>query len=251
MSFVKKRGRCRLLLCLTIFFLLPQSFLCAEEVGKTKIKLSYTFYLDSIEDDCQGSKNSFVWSLTSLEKSNKVKDKFDAVTGASTKNSSRDFAQACRNSAKKRIVPAGLYSLMLYAVSKPSLAKKDLFTLKESGKKLTISFTHRKRSFMIESNDKGIIDLSSSFKILEKTESEDSQDLEEAVYMQDTAEAACEEIYTGKLKASFNNKTGLLKIKGTLTLTKVEKEKAEEESQEKDTENPLNPPPDSKEEKGE
>ena len=176
--------------------------------------------------------NYFNWSADGTS----VKDGFDAASGASKAQSTTKF-NAVRFDAtgKKNAVPAGLRALMLFPVATSAVAKGDNFTVASEGKVVTIKFIHRGTAYVITSNDKGDIDMASSFQtaagladnvggkfvlkdefVLEGKDKNDmaSVDWSKVTLAADTAAADAGYTYTGSLKSAY--KDGVLTLKGNL-----------------------------------
>ncbi len=109
------------------------------------------------------TKNYLNWSANGKN----VKDGFDAATGASRAQSTTGFNVVRYDSeaTKRKAIPAGLRSLVLYPVSPWSTAATDDFTVTESGRRLTIRFVHRGTAYQVTTDEKGVIDTGDSFKI--------------------------------------------------------------------------------------
>lgn len=173
-----------------------------------------------------------------------IKDKYDATTGAS-KNMSTKYMREVQFEDKKRILPKGLYSLLLFAVTPSPQAKTDTLTVTSSAKnekELSIFFVHRGNAYKITTNEKGQLDMHSGFTIAENlavntggvftikpelmknsTETEKSGaknadwnliDWDKVQFMPDRYDGDVPKIWNGKLTARF--KDNILTITGTL-----------------------------------
>jgi len=182
--------------------------------------------------DTNDAGNYFNWSAGSTS----AKDTFDAATGASKAQSTSKFnAVRFDETGKKLAVPAGFRGLMLYPVAPAGTATGDNLTVSLEGKKVTITYIHRGTAYVITSDDKGMIDMATSFQKAEGLADnvggkfvlkddyllagEDnanmaSLDWSKVKLVADTASADAGYKYTGALKAAY--KDGVLTLKGNL-----------------------------------
>lgn len=176
--------------------------------------------------------NYFNWSADGTS----VKDGFDAASGASKAQSTTKFNVVRFDATGKKLaVPEGMRALVLFPVATSAVAKGDNFTVKSEGAKVTISFIHRGTAYVITSDDKGNIDMASSFRkaasladniggkftlkdeyLLAGKDKIDmaSLDWSKVKLVADVADADAGYKYTGSLKASYAG--GVLTIKGNL-----------------------------------
>jgi hypothetical protein len=165
-----------------------------------------------------------------------VKDGFDAASGASKSNTTKKFDVVRFDATgKKQAVPGGLRALVLFPVATSAVAKGDNLTVTSEGKKVTITFIHRGTAYVITSDDKGNIDMATSFKkaagladnvggkftlksdfIAEGADNTNMASLDwgKVTLAADTADADAGYTYTGSLKAEY--KDGVLTLKGNL-----------------------------------
>ena len=165
-----------------------------------------------------------------------VKDGFDAASGASKAQSTSKFNVVRFDATGKKLaVPAGMRALVLFPVATSAVAKGDNFTVKSEGAKVTISFIHRGTAYVITSDDKGNIDMATSFQVaagladnvggkftlkddylLAGKDNTDmaSLDWSKVKLVADVADADAGYQYTGSLKAAY--KDGVLTLKGNL-----------------------------------
>src|SRR5574344_2532784 len=121
---------------------------------KAKIDMKYKVGTDD-------AANYINWSADGTS----VKDGFDAASGASKANTTKKFDVVRYDATgKKQAVPAGLRALVLFPVATSAVALGDNFTVTTEGKKVTITFIHRGTAYVITSDDKGNIDMATSFK---------------------------------------------------------------------------------------
>lgn len=151
---------------LAAFFLavLP---LAAFSKTKTTVKdtLSIDFRLNTKSDD---GKNRLNWANSSQ----KIKDKYDAVSTASVSHSTGElFSVIHGTNPKTLLAPKGLRSLLLFAVSSPDFLQKDDFQItRQDDGKIKITFTHRNVNYLILSDEKGNLDVDKSFFIKQNLE---------------------------------------------------------------------------------
>ena len=198
-------------------------------------------------------KNSLKWKNSSAS----YDDYFDTISGASKSHSTKYLRESTLDSNTKSLkIPNGLRALCLFAVANPETLLKDNFLVSKEGKKLTITFTHRKIDYKIESDDEGIIHVPESFfiKIPEtKQENAKSEDTtpakkedsntkssektenppveESPAFKADIPPESINAIFVGKLEAQLSPE-GVLSVNGKLNLEKYEKPKAKEEPKE-------------------
>ena len=102
------------------------------------------------KDDAK--KNHFTW----LTYDKRLKDSYDAISGASKHHATKNFSEFVQYEGK-RIFPQGLRNLFLFAVSSPEYMKIDDLTFFQEEKKVTIRFIHRGNAYKIETDEKGFI----------------------------------------------------------------------------------------------
>ncbi|WP_147613987.1 hypothetical protein [Treponema pectinovorum] len=179
-------------------------------------------------------KNHLVWIVDGK----KTSDTFDAITSASKKYSTGELRKVLFDK-NSNLAPKGLYSLLLFAVSPFQSAQKDELKIQQTGKKITLSFTHRGNAYKIQSDNEGFLSLEESFLIFKsfaqnnkgvftvKSEYADSKnserlDWEKLTLENDTPDSKSNKKYTGKLKVSLKNE--ILRIKGKLKLEEIKEE---------------------------
>lgn len=192
---------------------------------KAKIDMKYKVGTDD-------AANYINWSADGTT----VKDGFDAASGASKANSTKKFDIVRFDATgKKQAVPGGFRALMLFPVATSAVAKGDNMTVTAEGKKVTITFIHRGTAYKITSDEKGNIDMATSFqkaagladnvggKFVLKDEflkeggdntNMASLDWSKVTLAADTADADAGYTYTGSLKAEY--KDGVLTLNGSL-----------------------------------
>ncbi len=118
-----------------------------KKLSSPKLNIDFSYVADSdSHDGVSPSDSYFYWKNAS----GKVRDSFDAVTGASKKGATKRFdAVRLDKSGKKMLLPRGLRALFLFAVSEPSLASKDFLSIGREDGILVISFVHRANAFRI------------------------------------------------------------------------------------------------------
>jgi len=193
-----------------------------------KVKIDFKYKVGT--DD---KANYFNWSADGTS----IKDGFDAASGASKAQSTTKFNSVrFDESGKKKAVPAGLRSLVLFPVGTSFIAKGDNLTVEANGSVLTIKFVHRGTAYVITTDEKGNIDMDSSFQtqsgladniggkfvlkddfVKEGGDKNDMASLDWSKVTSLSADTADEDAsykYVGKLKALY--KDGVLSIKGNL-----------------------------------
>ncbi|MFA6936926.1 MAG: hypothetical protein WCQ67_01705 [Treponema sp.] len=192
-----------------------------------KVKIDYNYKVNT--DD---PANYFNWTADGTT----VKDGFDAASGASKAQSTTKFNSVrFDDTGKKKAVPAGFRSLVLFPVATSAVAQGDNFTVEANGKVITIKFIHRGTASVITTDEKGNINMASSFqsaagladniggKFVLKDEfvkeggdknSMASLDWSKVTLVADKADDDANYIYDGELKASY--KDGVLSMKGNL-----------------------------------
>ncbi|WP_147615799.1 hypothetical protein [Treponema pectinovorum] len=179
-------------------------------------------------------KNHLIWIVDGK----KTSDTFDAITSASKKYSTGELRKVLFDK-NSNLAPKGLYSLLLFAISPLQSAQKDELEVQQTGKKITLSFTHRGNAYKIQSDNEGFLSLEESFLIFKsfaqnnkgvftvKSEYADSKnserlDWEKLTLENDTPDPKSNKKYTGKLKVSLKNE--ILRIKGKLKLEEIKEE---------------------------
>jgi hypothetical protein len=198
-------------------------------VAAQKASIDYRF--NTVKDD---AKNYVTWSADGKT----YKDSFDAKTGASKAQSTKNFnAVRFDTTGKAKATPAGLRSLILYPVASRATAEGDAFTVSEEGQKIVISFVHRGTAYRITTDAAGTIDMAKSFETAagladniagtftvkadylksggNNTKMSDI-DWSKVTFSPDIADAAAAYKYSGTLKAEYG-KDGILTIKGSLS----------------------------------
>ncbi|MBQ0051894.1 MAG: hypothetical protein KBT11_07510 [Treponema sp.] len=134
-------------------------FSFSADISK-KIKIDFQFNTKSPDP-----KNYLNWS-TDTEK---YKDSFDAVSGASKKHSTKELRTAFTDTSDKNFyAPKGLRALLLFAVSSEKYLESDKPQIIQEGKKISISFTHREVEYKIISDENGVFSVPESFFIKTK-----------------------------------------------------------------------------------
>lgn len=231
------------------------------EIAKEHFKID--LFLDTKRPN---PNNHFNWQT----KKQSYKDSFDAVSGASKVHSTKTFREAAYDKGSKSLkTPRGLRNLCLFAVANPELLKQDNFSAKQEGSKITIEFTHRENSYIIESDETGYINVPEGFFVklkevkkekkaeeakpeetkaeetkseeakTEATKSEDEKPEEEQKqevnipegFQKDEPAESLNAIFTGKLKATLSAE-GILTLKGKLNLSERKKEEPKKETDE-------------------
>lgn len=123
-----------------------------------KVSIDFRFNTEAAD-----AKNRLNWSAAGKS----VKDGFDAATGASRAQSTTGFnvVRYDSDATKRKAIPAGLRSLVLYPVASWDTATGDAFTVTANGRQLVIRFVHRGTAYQITTDSKGRIDTGASFKI--------------------------------------------------------------------------------------
>ena len=136
---------------------LISALLFLTTLSAESLKIDFRCRLDG--DD---GKNYLNWQIDT----SKIKDSFDAVSGASKKMSTK-LLREVQVEEKKRLFPKGLYALLLFAVTSPEQMKTDMLTVEAEDRKLTISFIHRGNAYKITTDEKGRLDLLTGFTFAE------------------------------------------------------------------------------------
>ncbi|MBQ3966902.1 MAG: hypothetical protein II684_08750, partial [Treponema sp.] len=136
---------------------LISALLFLTTLSAESLKIDFRCRLDG--DD---GKNYLNWQSDT----SKIKDSFDAVSGASKKMSTK-LLREVQAEEKKRLFPKGLYALLLFAVTSPEQMKTDMLTVEAEDRKLTISFIHRGNAYKITTDEKGRLDLLTGFTFAE------------------------------------------------------------------------------------
>ena len=137
-----------------------------QKKSAVKETLKINFRLNT---KAQDKKNYLKWKTSSK----KVKDSYDALSGASVSHSTGELLSVFRDgNSKNLLAPKGLRAILLFAVSNPEYLESDNFIAeKGSDGKIKISFTHRKIGYFIQTDEKGNLDLENGFFIA-KTQDE-------------------------------------------------------------------------------
>ncbi|MDY2843509.1 MAG: hypothetical protein SOT81_05945 [Treponema sp.] len=125
---------------------------------KETLKIDFRFNTKT-----KDKKNYLKWKASSK----KVKDSYDAVSGASVSHSTGELLTLFWDgNSKNLLAPKGLRAILLFAVSNPEYLESDNFIAeKGSDGKIKISFTHRKIGYFIQTDEKGKLDLENGFFI--------------------------------------------------------------------------------------
>lgn len=195
------------------------------------VRIDYRF--NTVKEDYKY--NYFNWRVG---KNPIVKDKFDAVSGASLKGSTKAF-NSVRYSGpaeeKKAAMPSGLRALFLFAIADWKMAEaNDLQITNEAGV-ITVRFIRKTSAYEIKTDKKGNFDLLTGSKcakdIAEKTENGFSikpeylkeggdpskmsdLDWSKINLVEDTFNPEASDHYEGTLKFAF--KKGVLTVNGTM-----------------------------------
>ena len=200
--------------------------------------LGASAFAQKVSIDCRfnvsenDGKNYLNWSVDK----EKHADSFDAETGASKNQSTKALNAIRYDSNKKLVAPAGLRSLLLFAVASPDTAAKYGLKVKQSGKKLEMSWCRNGKATLVTTDEKGRLDLANGFKVAvvgkkdeeknivyldeflkdgaEDNKSLDSVDWSKVVYSDDKADPEADGFYDGKVSVSF--KDNVLTVKGKL-----------------------------------
>lgn len=142
-----------------------------QKKSAVKETLKIDFRLNTKTKD---KKNYLKWKTSSK----KVKDSYDAVSGASVSHSTGELLAVFRDgNSKNLLAPKGLRAILLFAVSNPEYLESDNFIAeKGSDGKIKISFTHRKTGYFIQTDEKGKLDLENGFFIANTNEEEQNTD---------------------------------------------------------------------------
>ena len=115
----------------------------------------------------QPSKNHFYWKSSIDSDSSSYKDSYDIISGASKKHSTKYLREVTWQKGDNAfMIPKGLYCLSLFGVANPASISSDNFKISRQGEKIIITFDHRGSSYMIQSDEKGIIRVPEDFFIL-------------------------------------------------------------------------------------
>lgn len=125
---------------------------------KDTLKIDFRF-----NTKVQDKKNHLKWKNSSK----KIKDSYDALSGASVSHSTGELLAIFRDgNSKNFLAPKGLRQLFLFAVSNPKHLESDNFMAeKDNTGKIKISFTHRKTGYFIQTDEKGWLNLENGFFI--------------------------------------------------------------------------------------
>lgn len=136
---------------------------------KETLKIDFRFNTKT-----KDKKNYLKWKASSK----KVKDSYDAVSGASVSHSTGELLTLFRDgNSKNLLAPKGLRAILLFAVSNPEYLESDNFIAeKGSDGKIKISFTHRKIGYFIQTDEKGKLDLENGFFIANTNEENQNTD---------------------------------------------------------------------------
>ena len=142
-----------------------------QKKSAVKETLKIDFRLNTKGKD---KKNYLKWKTSSK----KVKDSYDAVSGASVSHSTGELLTLFRDgNSKNLLAPKGLRAILLFAVSNPKYLESDNFIAeKGSDGKIKISFTHRKTGYFIQTDEKGKLDLENGFFIAKTQEEKQNTD---------------------------------------------------------------------------
>lgn len=176
----------KILLALTAgIFILP--FASAEK-KTVKDTFSVSFRLNTAIDD---GKNSLVWSTSSK----KIKDSYDALSGASVMHSTGELFTVIHGSetkSKDLLLPKGLRALLLFACSSPEFLSSDNLEVKEENNRIKITFTHRNVKYFILSDEKHYLDAQKSFFTLTEEAEESKENAQPSDVKQDIPEESTE-----------------------------------------------------------
>ncbi len=108
--------------------------------------------------------NYFKWSFGE----DNIEDKYDATSKASVNKTTGKFNSvrfAGRAEDKKMTMPAGLRSVLFYAIADWSLAEVDALKVEEKGGVITVKFVHHGKAYILSTNEKGEFDVLTGSKI--------------------------------------------------------------------------------------
>lgn len=214
----------------TIFFFLALCPVLAFATETLKIDFRY----NTTADD---GKNYLAWQT----KGTKAKDMFDAVTGASKAHATKEL-RVLQTESGTKVLPKGLYALLLFAVSPSAQAKTDNLQIQADGKKLVISFFHRGNAYTITTDEKGRLNTRTSFTIAQNLADNENGvftlkpkiEWEKVTFTADDYDENAESIWDGTLQTAFTD--DVLTIKGKLKKI-APPEKPKPEISHDDTEN--------------
>lgn len=169
-----------------LFFLFAFISFQAFSDEKTILKdtFSIDFRLNTKNDD---KKNYLNWTTSSQ----KIRDHYDAVSGASVSHSTDGLFSVIHGTNKKKLLaPKGLRSLLLFPVSSPNFLKSDNLEISQDKEgKITIRFAHRKIKYLIRTDEKGKIDIEKDFFIAQNqdknTDNENKSEKEQFIEQND------------------------------------------------------------------
>lgn len=179
------------------------------------------------------AKNYLNWSF----KDKVIKDGFDAASSASISQSTAllDVIRYDDSVLKNAAIPSGFRCLLLFAVADFSTAQADAFAVEQNKKQLTIRFVHRGVAYQIKTDEKGKINLATSFFMAPGVAANiggkfyivdeyllpngnnaemTSLDWNKVNLIPDTASVNAQKKFEGSLNSTF--KKGILSVKGNL-----------------------------------
>jgi hypothetical protein len=180
------------------------------------------------------SKDYFNWSLSNKN----IKDSYDAITGASSMRSTREFDDVRYDSMTTRryTIPVALRHLLLFPVTSRRYTDNFHLTVYEEGQKLVIRFIVYGTVYQIRTDDKKQVDIRNACSLAQnitvsntlssqlrpqyvKTGTDPTNmtsiDWNKITLVPDVAVINASRKYNGILTMGYNN--GILTVQGTLT----------------------------------
>ena len=140
-----------------ILFLFANSILLNSPLFSENLKIDMR--LNTKEADEKNYMNfSYETTTSSTTTKTKIKDKYDAVSGASKNHSTKKTLAVYQNQSKKKILPKTLRAFLLFPVCDFSKIEEDNLQIEkdaENLEKITVTFSHRGNSYKIESDEGG------------------------------------------------------------------------------------------------
>ena len=81
---------------------------------------------------------------------------------------STKLLKAIQSENKKKVLPQGLYALLLFAVTSPEQAETDRLHVVQNGDALEISFVHRGNAYKVTTDEKGWLNVLTAFTIAQE-----------------------------------------------------------------------------------